>query len=74
MILNLSGIGFAVAAIILYSIDLAITWLRWICDDDYSYEYRMLSPDEQIMREKCLEGEALVEVSVPNVISDKRWA
>lgn len=74
MILNLSGVGFAVAAIILYSIDLAITSLWWICDDDYNYEYRTLSPDEQIIREKCLEGRALVEVSVLNVISDKTWA
>lgn len=63
MILNLSGVGFAIAAIVLYSIDIALTSLWWMCDNDYYEEYTK-APEEKIILEKCLEGKALVLVSV----------
>lgn len=70
MILNLFGVAFAIAAIVLYSIDIALIGLWWMCDDDdYSFQYNTPSPDEKIIMEKCLEGKALVLVSVENVVS-----
>ncbi|XP_070768461.1 membrane-spanning 4-domains subfamily A member 6C-like [Enoplosus armatus] len=63
VILNLSGVGFAIAAIILYSINLAVISLRWMYDlDDYDYlsPSPSPSPEEMIKKEKCMEGKELV--------------
>lgn len=68
VILNLAGVAFAIAAIVLYSINLANIWLWGMCrDDDYYYydrSYRHItttpSPGESIMKEKCLEGKELI--------------
>ncbi|XP_070768151.1 membrane-spanning 4-domains subfamily A member 6C-like [Enoplosus armatus] len=63
VILNLSGVGFAIAAIVLYSINMANIYLWWMCEHDY-YDYHSTSPspspEEKIMKEKCLEGKELV--------------
>lgn len=65
MTLNLlAGVAFAIAAIALYSINFADIWV-WMCDD-YDYRYRRHytpSPQEDMIREKCKEGSALVLVS-----------
>lgn len=37
VVLNLFGVLFALAAIVLYSIDLAIANLYWLCGDDDNY-------------------------------------
>uniref|UniRef100_A0A671W1F4 Uncharacterized protein n=1 Tax=Sparus aurata TaxID=8175 RepID=A0A671W1F4_SPAAU len=57
----LAGVAFAIAAIALYSINFADIWV-WMCDD-YDYRYRRHytpSPQEDMIREKCKEGSALV--------------
>ncbi|XP_059194889.1 membrane-spanning 4-domains subfamily A member 15-like [Centropristis striata] len=65
VILNLAGVGFAIAAIVFYSINLSETSV-WMCEDgDYGYSYyrhttAAPSPGEVIMRKKCLEGKELV--------------
>ncbi|XP_076594233.1 uncharacterized protein LOC143325185 [Chaetodon auriga] len=59
--LNLAGVGFAIAAIILYSIDIALMNLWWMCDDDdYRSPYNTPSPREDVVMEKCLEGKAII--------------
>lgn len=72
--LNVAGVAFAMTAIVLYSIHLANIYLWWgsQCDNDYNpYWYRMRtttavapSPEEMIIKERCLEGQAVVKVSL----------
>lgn len=74
MILNLFGVLFAIAAIVLYSIDLALQSLWWLCNDDYQGYYDTTrSPAENVLMEKCYEGKELVLVSVtsPKSSSDQ---
>ncbi|XP_056299700.1 uncharacterized protein LOC130212631 [Pseudoliparis swirei] len=68
VILNLGGVAFSIASIVLYSINIASIGLWWMCrndyyDDDFRSSYgqttKMPSPGEEHMREKCLEGKAL---------------
>uniref|UniRef100_A0A3P9CMB3 Uncharacterized protein n=1 Tax=Maylandia zebra TaxID=106582 RepID=A0A3P9CMB3_9CICH len=68
--LNVAGVAFAITAIVLYSIHLANIYLWWgsQCDNDYNpYWYRMRtttavvpSPEEMIIKERCLEGQAVM--------------
>lgn len=68
--LNLAGVAFAITAIVLYSIHLANIYLWWgsQCDNDYNpYWYQMRtttvvtpSPEEMTIKERCLEGQAVV--------------
>ncbi|XP_051262243.1 membrane-spanning 4-domains subfamily A member 8-like isoform X2 [Dicentrarchus labrax] len=61
VILNLVGVGFAIAAIILYSISIGNIWMWWMCEDyDREYDVRTPSPREDLMKEKCLEATALI--------------
>ncbi|XP_059195915.1 high affinity immunoglobulin epsilon receptor subunit beta-like [Centropristis striata] len=64
-----AGVAFAIAAIVLYSINLANMWPYRMCRDDYYDDYyygrhrhttAAPSPGEEIMKEKCLEGKELV--------------
>lgn len=71
VILNLFGVLFAIAAIVLYSIDIALGDLWWLCDDDYRFQYQTPSPEEERLEEKCLQGKALLLVSL---ISEKTTA
>nr|XP_046255877.1 transmembrane protein 176A-like isoform X2 [Scatophagus argus] len=70
VILNLLGVAFAIAAITLYSIDIALLSLWWVCDDDYDFSrYNTPSPSENIVKEKCLEGRALVLMLMQSIIA-----
>ncbi|XP_049901877.1 transmembrane protein 176B-like isoform X3 [Epinephelus moara] len=67
VILNLAGVGFAIASIVLYSVNMTNIWLWSMCDNDYNYDYYSRhrptaapSPGEEIMKEKCLEGKELI--------------
>ncbi|XP_049901886.1 transmembrane protein 176B-like isoform X2 [Epinephelus moara] len=69
VILNLAGVGFAIASIVLYSINIAHIGLWLMCRNKYDYNYDYYSrhrptatpsPWEEIMKEKCLEGKELV--------------
>ncbi|XP_033496475.2 transmembrane protein 176A-like isoform X1 [Epinephelus lanceolatus] len=67
VILNLAGVGFAIASIVLYSINMTNIWLWSMCDNNYNYDYYSRhrptsapSPGEEIMKEKCLEGKEMV--------------
>lgn len=71
VILNFAGVGFAIAAIVLYSINMAHVYMWWMCnnyDDDYNYygsRHRYGTtvpppPGKQFMKEKCFEGRNLV--------------
>ncbi|XP_037640275.1 uncharacterized protein LOC119496787 [Sebastes umbrosus] len=66
VILNLAGVGFTIAAIVLYSLNIAYTGMWWMCEN-YDYHYysgdrhaAFPSPGEKIMTEKCQEGKELV--------------
>ncbi|XP_073341905.1 uncharacterized protein [Pagrus major] len=57
----LAGVAFAIAAIALYSINIGFIWFGWCDDYDYSYRRHYTpSPHEDMIREKCLEGRALI--------------
>ncbi|XP_049587746.1 membrane-spanning 4-domains subfamily A member 6C [Syngnathus scovelli] len=65
VILNLSGIGFAIAGIVLYAINISDIFLWNICRVDDSYNWsqtttRSLSGNEQQYLQRCLEGKALL--------------
>lgn len=70
MTLNLFGVLFAIAAIILYSIDIALINLWWMCEEYYDYfSYDSTpSPHEDVMKEMCMRGRKMALVSVENVI------
>ncbi|KAJ4931454.1 hypothetical protein JOQ06_025749 [Pogonophryne albipinna] len=59
VILNLAGVGFAIAAITLYSLRMANIWLYWLCEHDNNQYYYHHSPTassgERSMQQKCLE-------------------
>ncbi|XP_041648564.1 high affinity immunoglobulin epsilon receptor subunit beta-like [Cheilinus undulatus] len=61
VILNLSGVAFAITAIVLYIINLLNIYLWWMCHDyDYDYRYRhRVTPSPEEMT-KCLETQDLV--------------
>ncbi|XP_008286914.1 transmembrane protein 176B-like [Stegastes partitus] len=64
VVLNLAGVAFAIAAIVLYSINIAHIDLWWYCDhdDDYWYERHHTttpSPTRDFLRERCLEAKEL---------------
>ncbi|XP_040899299.1 transmembrane protein 176B-like [Toxotes jaculatrix] len=62
VVLNLAGVIFAIAAIVLYSISIASTWLWWSCSYDYYGEWTTSSPfpAKEFMKERCLQGQELV--------------
>ncbi|KAM9353185.1 uncharacterized protein ABDE67_005553 [Symphorus nematophorus] len=72
VILNLAGGAIALTGIVFYSITIPDIGLWLMCDDDYYYGYGyrynndygynrpISSPQEKLMREKCLEGGELV--------------
>lgn len=69
MFLSVVGIAFAIAAIVLYSINMANIYFWWNCrNEEYDYyEYRRRptpspSPEELMMRQKCLEAQQMTEV------------
>lgn len=66
VIANIAGFAFAVAAIVLYSENLADLYFRWICEFDY---YSTKSPWQQEFQEKCREKMLLTEVSVKSCLS-----
>ncbi|XP_068592152.1 transmembrane protein 176B-like isoform X2 [Cebidichthys violaceus] len=66
VILNLAGVALSIAAIVLYSINIAHIGLWWMCrnDDYYNSGYRHTtttteSPGEKYITEKCLEAKEL---------------
>lgn len=71
MLLNVIGVAFAIAAIVLYSINIADIWLGWMCryyDYDYHSRHATKSPSELDVLRKCEMGAALTEVGAQNII------
>lgn len=68
MILNLAGVGFAIAAIVLYSVNLGNTWYLWMCNHDYWEVTPSTTAEERLVMEKCLEGRAVIAVSVISAV------
>ncbi|XP_020500176.2 membrane-spanning 4-domains subfamily A member 4D [Labrus bergylta] len=61
VILNLSGVGFAIAAIILYSLSMVFVDMQWLCDAYYAYDLdHTVTPLEKILTEKCYEAEIMI--------------
>uniref|UniRef100_A0A671W8P7 Transmembrane protein 176l.4 n=1 Tax=Sparus aurata TaxID=8175 RepID=A0A671W8P7_SPAAU len=57
----LAGLAFTIAAIALYSINLSYLWVSFCDDYDDSYRrHNTPSPGEDMIKEKCKEGRALV--------------
>ncbi|XP_069031448.1 transmembrane protein 176B-like [Embiotoca jacksoni] len=74
VILNLAGVCFAIAAVVLYSINVAQIYLWWICDRYDNYHHynswgttKAPSPGETILREKCFEGKELIRVLLRSI-------
>ncbi|KAM3615239.1 uncharacterized protein V6R79_025361 [Siganus canaliculatus] len=72
VMLNVAGVGFAIAAIVLYCINLAYIRAWWMCrdydDDDYYYRrHRTVSPRETIIKEMCQEGNDLAVVMLRSI-------
>ncbi|XP_074538665.1 transmembrane protein 176A-like [Halichoeres trimaculatus] len=74
--LNVAGVAFAIAAIVLYSINIAHIRFWWRCqrdDDDYYYGYHREhptpspSPEEMMMRQKCLEAQDLSKMILQSI-------
>lgn len=68
--LNLFGVLFAIAAIALYSIDIAVINLWWMCEEYYDYfsHDSTPSPHEDVMKEICMKSRTMALVSVGNII------
>ncbi|XP_023140369.1 membrane-spanning 4-domains subfamily A member 8-like isoform X2 [Amphiprion ocellaris] len=75
LVLNLAGVAFAITAIVMYSINVADTYMGgwyWYCDhNDYDYYgYRRHhttttpSPERDVLQEKCLEARELAQMLV----------
>ncbi|XP_043974261.1 transmembrane protein 176A-like [Gambusia affinis] len=67
VMLNLAGVGFAIAAIVLYSIYISHLDIGWYCSDFRSYSgYPTQTPPSQreskFFRQLCLEGNLLFQV------------
>eukprot|EP00066_Takifugu_rubripes_P014147 XP_011603413.1 PREDICTED: membrane-spanning 4-domains subfamily A member 12-like [Takifugu rubripes] len=63
--LNIVGFAFAVAAIVLYSKNIANFYIYWICEDYHSHK----SQWQKLYEEKCLEKMALTEVLLKGINS-----
>ncbi|XP_070691537.1 membrane-spanning 4-domains subfamily A member 6C-like [Pempheris klunzingeri] len=63
VILSLLGVGFAIASIVLYSINVANIWLWWICND---YHDDMQIPGDMA---KCNEATAVIEALLTGINS-----
>ncbi|XP_075899308.1 membrane-spanning 4-domains subfamily A member 6C-like [Nelusetta ayraudi] len=59
VVLNITGVGFAIAAIVLYSINISNIYVWWICREEWYDQRRQLPVGE--MLEKCEEGTAMIE-------------
>lgn len=69
VLLNIAGVAFAIAAIVLYSINLTDIYLWWICHDE-DYYYRSTPPPvDPNTLQKCEESVALLRVSAANMSS-----
>lgn len=71
VILNLCGAGFAIAAIIIYSINIATIWI-WMCEFEYySRDYDSgytQSPRDKILKDKCEKAKELVEMLMQSMM------
>ncbi|XP_063343492.1 B-lymphocyte antigen CD20-like [Pelmatolapia mariae] len=73
VILNLTGVAFAIAAIVLYTISVFNIYLWNICGEpDYWYDRRTTpspSPEQMTLQERCLEGKALIMMLYRSIIA-----
>ncbi|KAM4600424.1 uncharacterized protein ACJ7VT_020368 [Polymixia lowei] len=67
---NLAGVAFAIAAIVLYSINLTFIGMSWLCEDYDSYRYYETTTTpptgaramKQKYLEKCRDGQEIIEM------------
>lgn len=69
MVLNITGVGFAIAAIVLYSINISDIYVWWMCHEDSWYYGPSSALPVGKMLEKCEEGAAMFEVSATDTSS-----
>lgn len=73
VILNLTGVAFAIAAIVLYSLSLSNIYLWEFCgESNYWYDRQTTpspSPEQMILQERCLEGKALIKMLYRSIIA-----
>lgn len=80
MLMNLAGVAFAIAAIVLYTINLVYIGMWWLCREDDYYDSwdrhhdkttATPSTEEKAMQEgyweRCVEGKELILVSVAHI-------
>lgn len=74
--MNLAGVAFAIAAIVLYCINIGSINMWWLCNgyyyDDFYGATTTPSPEGQAVRqrylEKCQEGKKIILVSMCNTL------
>ncbi|XP_068179799.1 uncharacterized protein [Antennarius striatus] len=59
VILNLSGVVFAIASIVLYSINIAHIGLWWMCNN-YYYNFTPSPLFQKVIKEKCEDGRSII--------------
>uniref|UniRef100_A0A671W2Q2 Transmembrane protein 176B-like n=1 Tax=Sparus aurata TaxID=8175 RepID=A0A671W2Q2_SPAAU len=69
--LNLFGVLFAIAAIVLYSIDIAVINLWWMCEEYYDYfsHDSTPSPHEDVMKEICMKSRTMALMLIRSIIA-----
>ena len=71
---QLSGVGLSITAVVLYSINLALLRMDWLCNDWHYGYYRRESTgtpiDNSSDMEKCLEGLSIIKVIINIIIYD----
>ncbi|KAM3614128.1 uncharacterized protein V6R79_010517 [Siganus canaliculatus] len=64
VILNLCAVGFAGAAIVIYSINVATIWI-WMCEYDYydhDYNDHTQSPHDKMLKDNCEKAKGVIEM------------
>lgn len=69
VVMNFAGVAFAIAAIVLYVINMTDLYLWWICHDDYYYDRGTKAPVDENLLQKCEEGVTIIDVSFINTSS-----
>ncbi|XP_018555455.1 transmembrane protein 176B [Lates calcarifer] len=69
VILNLAGVGFAIAAIILYSnvVNIGDRWLSWTCSFEDYWRIPTPYPEANHRNNRCMEGEAMIQMFMRNI-------
>lgn len=69
VVLNISGVAFAITAIVFYSINISDIYVWWICHEEYWHNGKPSQLPVGEMLAKCEVGAAMIEVSATDTSS-----